>query len=549
MRKLLLFFFKYTKLYFIIISSCVPTRWYSHVCSFSHPIEKLSCYLLLCTKYLKNYEVLFEKVEELEMSSGCCNIVRNLFRRRSGDGEAEPLITTPRSQASQLPQFIAALAATLGGFVMGSQLGWTSPTKAEMVAKYSMSDLDWSWVSGILPAGAMVGALAAGSICDQIGRRMTIIVTVIPSTVGWAMILWAPGTWMVILGRAVLGSVSGVLSCACPLYTNEIAETAIRGTLGTFFQLQVTLGILFSYIVGALIKVTPFSIVCVVIPFVPSIIMFFMPESPTYYLKKGNNIAAKNALQRLRGGRYNVDNEIATTQKILEEVEAQKMSFAQAFSTTAAKNGLTIGLAVMFFQQFSGINGVIFHASSIFKDAGTSVDGNTAAIVTGIFSVVGTLISTQIIDRLGRKPLLFTSDVFMAASAALLGIFFFLKDGKYELAEDTIVKTVPLIAVCVFIFMFAIGYGPIPWMFIAEIFPPAIKGPASSIACFFNWICAFSVSFGFPLMNSSLGGAWTFFIFSVGSKLGESRASRIYLALSCVCVRRMGCERDCESVF
>ncbi|KAF6209424.1 hypothetical protein GE061_015171, partial [Apolygus lucorum] len=259
------------------------------------------------------------KVEELEMSSGCCNIVRNLFRRRSGDGEAEPLITTPRSQASQLPQFIAALAATLGGFVMGSQLGWTSPTKAEMVAKYSMSDLDWSWVSGILPAGAMVGALAAGSICDQIGRRMTIIVTVIPSTVGWAMILWAPGTWMVILGRAVLGSVSGVLSCACPLYTNEIAETAIRGTLGTFFQLQVTLGILFSYIVGALIKVTPFSIVCVVIPFVPSIIMFFMPESPTYYLKKGDTIAAKNSLQRLRGGRYNVDNEIATTQKILEE--------------------------------------------------------------------------------------------------------------------------------------------------------------------------------------------------------------------------------------
>ncbi|KAF6209415.1 hypothetical protein GE061_015162 [Apolygus lucorum] len=281
--------------------------------------------------------------------------------------EAVPLIMVAQNQASRLPQFIAALAATLGGFVMGSQLGWTSPTKDEMVAKYSMSALDWSWVGGILSAGAMVGAFVAGPICDKIGRRTTIILTTIPCTIGWALIIWASETWMVIIGRALLGAMSGVMSCACPLYTNEIAETAIRGTLGTFFQLQVTIGILFSYIIGAAVSVVSLSFICAVIPFVLSLAMFFMPESPTYFLKNGDTSAAKSSLQKLRGSFYNVDDEIVVTQKILDEVEAQKLSFAQAFSTTAAKKGLTIGLAVMFLQQFSGINGVIFYASDIFN--------------------------------------------------------------------------------------------------------------------------------------------------------------------------------------
>ncbi|KAF6209417.1 hypothetical protein GE061_015164 [Apolygus lucorum] len=270
------------------------------------------------------------------------------------------------------------------------------------------------------------------------------------------------------------------------------------------------------------VPVVSLSFICAVIPFVLSLAMFFMPESPTYFLKNGDTSAAKSSLQKLRGSFYNVDDEIVVTQKILDEVEAQKLSFAQAFSTTAAKKGLTIGLAVMFLQQFSGINGVIFYASDIFNAAGSSMSPNTATIITGVVSVIGTFISTQIIDRLGRKPLLFTSDTFMAVSAAVLGIFFYLKTGKYELAENSIVKTVPLIAVCVFIFMFAIGFGPIPWMFIAEIFPPAIKGPASSIACLFNWVCAFAVSFGFPLMNDSLGGDYTFWIFAAISAFGAA---------------------------
>ncbi|BES96718.1 transporter [Nesidiocoris tenuis] len=438
--------------------------------------------------------------------------------------EEEPLIMTAHNQASRLPQYIAAIAATLGGFVMGSQLGWTSPTKTQMFEKYHMEDIDWSWVGGILSAGAMVGALSAGYFCDMLGRRMTIMLTVVPCTIGWAMILWAPGTWMVILGRGILGAMTGVLSVASPLYTNEIAETAIRGTLGTMFQLQVTIGILFSYIVGAEtvfgIRVFAFSVICAAIPFVLTIAMFFMPETPTFYLKKGNKQAAKESLQKLRGSHYDVNEEINQAQKIIEEIEAQKMSFSEAFSTTAAKKGLCIGLVVMFLQQFSGINGVIFYASDIFKSAGSSLDENIATIITGIVSVAGTFLSTQIIDRLGRKPLLFVSDVFMSISAAILGIYFFLQQGNYEIANNSVVKMIPLIAVCAFIVMFAIGFGPIPWMFIGEIFPPAIKGPASSIACLFNWICAFAVSFGFPIMKESLNGDFTFWIFAAISACG-----------------------------
>lgn len=429
---------------------------------------------------------------------------------------------TAEKQASRLPQYIAAIAATLGGFTMGTNLGWTSPTKLEMVGAFNMSELDWSWIGGIISGGATIGSIVTGPICDRIGRRTTIIVTMIPSLIGWAMIIWASNTWMVIIGRGILGFVCGMSTVACPMYTNEIAESAIRGTLGATFQLQVTMGILFSYIVGAGVGVTPFCLICAAIPVLQAIFMFFMPESPMYCIKNGDVDSARNGLQKLRGSHYNIDEEISEAQRVIAEIESQKLTITQAFSTTAARKGLCIGLVIMFLQQFSGVNGVIFYASDIFRSAGSSMNENVATIITGVFSVLGTFASTQVIDRLGRKPLLFMSDLFMAISAAILGMFFYLKDNEYSIADNSVVRTIPLIATCVFLVMFSIGFGPIPWMFISEIFPPNTKGPASSIASFFNWNCAFAVSFGFPIIKELLHSDLTFWMFAAISGAGAA---------------------------
>ena len=133
---------------------------------------------------------------------------------------------------------------------------------------------------------------------------------------------------------------------------------------------------------------------------------------------------------------------------------------------------------------------------------------------------VMTIVSSVIIDKLGRKPLLFASGLVMGIMCAIVGVFFFLKN--YEKQDVTSIGWLPLTCVCIFIIMFSIGFGPIPWMYMAEIFPPEIKGPACSIASMFNWVCTFLITFFFSSVSSAIGSYSVFWIFAGISLLGAA---------------------------
>ena len=138
-------------------------------------------------------------------------------------------------------------------------------------------------------------------------------------------------------------------------------------------------------------------------------------------------------------------------------------------------------------------------------------------MIVGGVQVIATYISTLIVDRLGRKPMLLFSDAVMALSTAALGIYFHLKIGNTDVSN---LSWLPVTSLSVFLIFFSIGFGPIPWMFLSEIFPPAIKGPASSIACLFNWLCSFAVTFAFKRVSDAVGPDFTFWGFTVISAIG-----------------------------
>lgn len=191
------------------------------------------------------------------------------------------------SKSRTLPQYVAALAAAGGAFAAGTVLGWTSPAESERTDAYDfdISDEQFSWVSSAMTLGAACVCIPIGFLINLIGRKWTMLLLVLPFVLGWALLIWAQNLPMMYAARFILGISGGAFCVTAPMYTGEIAQKDIRGTLGSFFQLMITIGILFVYGIGAGLNVFWMSVVCGIIPIVFGVIFFFMPESPTYLVR------------------------------------------------------------------------------------------------------------------------------------------------------------------------------------------------------------------------------------------------------------------------
>lgn len=428
----------------------------------------------------------------------------------------------PEQQSVKLPQYIAALAATGGALAAGTALGWTSPAGPKMTSgeayDFPISTEAGSWVGSALNIGAAAMCIPIGVIINIIGRKGSMLSLVIPFLVGWALLIWAQNLAMLIIGRVFLGISCGGFCVAAPLFIGEISQKEIRGTLGSFFQLMITIGILFVYAVGAGVNVFWLSIICGIIPLVFGAIFMFMPESPTYLVMKDNNQGAVKALKWLRGSQYDPAEEIAELQNDNEERRSNAVTFTEAMSRKTTIRGLVVSMGLMFFQQVSGINAVIFYTNDIFGAANTGIKPELATIIIGVMQVVATFVSTVIVDRVGRRILLLISDSVMALCTLALGIYFYLQDDNAENVKN--LGWLPILALVVFIICFSLGLGPVPWLMIGELFAPDVKGIGASLNGTLNWVLAFVITKTFVNLTAALGSGGTFWLFSGLSVLG-----------------------------
>lgn len=424
------------------------------------------------------------------------------------------------SQAKTLPQYIAALSVCLGAVAAGAILGWTANV-SEKLKNSEFNDIEITadslgWIGSFVTLGAMVTCFPIGFLCDKIGRKWSCIATVIPFSLGWLLVIFANNLGMIYAGRFFTGLAGGAFCVAAPIYTAEIAQPSIRGALGSYFQLLLTVGILIVYIAGAFISPLALAIIAAIIPLVFTVVFFFQPETPVYLMKQNNREEAKKALQRLRGSAYDCDAELKEIQQTLDQSDSAQNSFIDVLKTRASIKANIITFGLMFFQQFSGVNAVIFYAGFIFKAAGSSsLSPSTGTIIVGILQTAATFLSTLIVDRFGRKILLIISIVFMGISSFILGIYFSLSD-RNLIDKDQVdaIGILPIVCLSVFIVMFSLGFGPIPWMISAELLPQEIKSTMCSAAATFNWFLAFIVTKFYVNMQEGIGSDSTFYIFS-----------------------------------
>lgn len=423
----------------------------------------------------------------------------------------------PISNADKLPQYLAGLSATLGALAAGMVLGWSSSAGKggiDLSLNYDIpiSNSEFSWISSITNLGAGAMCIPIGILADAIGRKLSMLLMVVPFSVGWILIILSTSVTMFCIGRFITGLAVGAFCVAAPMYTAEIAESDIRGRLGSYFQLMLTIGILLTYVLGSVLKnMRTLSIISAVVPLIFFAIFIFLPETPIYYLKKGKDDAAKKSLIRLRGTKYDVESELQAEREVLEENSRNNVSFKTAITSRAAVKGLVIGFGLMFFQQLCGINSIIFYSNDIFTRAGSTLPADQATIIVGAVQVISVFFSTLIVDRLGRRILLMSSIITLFLTTLVLGIYFYVINNSHAFDD---IKWFALIPLCIFLILFSFGFGPLPWMMMGEIFSMEVKGVAASSACLFNWLMAFIVTKFYLDLTAAVQSYGTFWIFS-----------------------------------
>ena len=403
--------------------------------------------------------------------------------------------------------------AVISGAVGSIDANFIDPQHLSETARSSLSG--WTISSALF--GCIIGAALAGWVSNALGRKGGLLVAgalFLISALGSAYPEFGLGPigamgpkalTPFILYRILCGVGVGIASMLSPLYIAEISPSHIRGRLVSFNQLSIVLGMSVVYFVNwgiarqgseAWINSTGWRLMLMseAIPAVLFLVLLtLVPDTPRWYVMKGYHDKARGILKRLVGETEAASTleEIKTSLEVPEKTQAGTSLFA--FGTLV----IVAGIMLSVFQQLVGINAVLYYAPLMFKNLGAGTDSAMLqTAIVGVANVLFTVIAIATVDRLGRKPLLIIGGVIMGISMVVLGFQF----------QSNATGTGPLVAAIVYIAGFALSWGPVTWVLLAEMFPNAIKGVAMSIAVAAQWIANLIVSWTFKILiaNSTL---------------------------------------------
>ncbi len=405
--------------------------------------------------------------------------------------------------------------AALGGLLFGYDTAVIAGAIGFLQEKFDLSPVLVGWAASSAIWGCVAGAMVAGYASDRWGRKKVLIVTAVLffiSALGSAI---ANDLTPFVLARFIGGVGVGAASMLSPLYISEVAPAKIRGTLVSVYQLAIVLGINIIYIVNYWISGTGTSEWNVDYGWrymlgsetIPAVIffslLFTVPESPRWLLKKGKDLLASDILVRINGGKaLDIEKEIKSSLK--EEKGSLKELFGKRY-----RMALIIGIILALFSQITGINAVIYFAPEIFKSIGIGVESALSqTILIGLINTIFTFVALGLIDRVGRRKLLLWGVSGMVFCLLGTGLCFY-----FELYAGPWL----LLFILGFIASFASSLGPIPWVIISEIFPTKTRGVAMSFCTLILWIGVILITQLTPVLLDQIGGAGTFFIFMINA--------------------------------
>lgn len=428
--------------------------------------------------------------------------------------------------------FFISFVAALGGFLFGYDTAVISGTISQVASQFSLSAMNQGWYVGCALLGSIAGVSVAGVLGDALGRKWAMVISAVlfsSSAIGCALC----GTFNeLVLWRIVGGAGIGVASIICPLYISELAAAEYRGRLVSLYQLAVTVGFLGAYLVnfGLLnysIEAAPtadgslWSRILVSeswrgmlgMETLPAlmffIVIFFIPESPRWLFAHNRGTSARKVLKRVFKSETAARGEAAAVEASLATTKGEGNSL-HLLMRPRMRRAVLIGTAIAILGQFMGVNAVLYYGPTIFEDAGLSgSDSLFYQVMVGAVNTLTTIGAMFIIDKAGRKQLVYWGVSGMIVSLLLIAAYFTWG------ASAGISSIWLLIFFLFYIFCCAGSICAVVFVLLSEMYPTKIRALAMSIAGLALWIGTYLVGQLTPWLLENLGGAGTFLLFAV----------------------------------
>ena len=424
--------------------------------------------------------------------------------------------------------FLSVVAA-LGGFLFGYDTAVISGTIAQVTEQFGLDALQQGWYVGCALIGSIIGVLFAGILSDKFGRKSTMILSAIlfsTSAIGCAV---STDFNQLVIYRIIGGVGIGVVSIISPLYISEVAVAQYRGRLVSLYQLAVTIGFLGAYLVNYqrlgysmsnpdvstgwwnLVFVSEVWRGMLGMETLPAImffiIIFFIPESPRWLILKGKEEKATNILERIYTSSKEALFQLTETKSVLS---SESKSEWKLLLQPGIRKAVIIGVCIAVLGQFMGVNAVLFYGPSIFENAGLSGgDSLFYQVLVGLVNTLTTVLALVIIDKVGRKKLVYYGVSGMVISLVLIATYFIY-------GESWGISSIFLLIFFLFyVFCCAVSICAVVFVLLSEMYPTRVRGLAMSIAGFALWIGTYLIGQLTPWMLQNLTPAGTFILFAI----------------------------------
>lgn len=402
-----------------------------------------------------------------------------------------------------------SVIVSLGGFLFGFDTAVISGVEKTIQSVFGLTSIEHGFTISSALIGTVIGALGISKPVDKYGRRPMLLLIALVYALSAIGCAFAFDAASLIFFRFIGGLGVGASSVVAPMYISEVAPAKVRGQMTAIFQINVIFGILVAYVSNYLLYNWGDNSwrIMLGVEGIPALVYFFLlfwvPESPRYLVMKNKITQAKYILQRID------DTQVEQVVDSIQQQIKRNANLGGTLFTKANQKPIIVAFLVAMFNQFSGINAILYYAPRIFEQSGlSSADSLLQSVAVGVVNLIFTFLGFLLIDKVGRRKLLMFGSVGMTVCLGVAAYVFFVHD---------LCGIFLLVSILFYIAFFGMSTGAVIWVLIAEVFPNSVRAKGQSFGSLTHWLFAALITFCFPVIadGGGTGLAFTFGFFSV----------------------------------